>query len=141
MIEGRGRSKKRNKCKRHSIVLIGLSLLFGILFPACSIPPESTDFVTYENDTWGYAVSYPGDWSVEFVDSNTTEIRSPYPRFAHVEIYADKSFGLPIRTEGRIWLEGTMEANLYRVSPEAEKEGYSDYPFEGVISTFALPAE
>lgn len=31
------------------------------------------------------------------------------------------------------------EANLYRVSLEAEKEEYSQYPFEEVVSTFTFP--
>lgn len=173
-----------NRHKWYPTLLLGLSLLLATSSLACSKPTQG-EFATYENDTWGYAVSYPSDWTVEALDINTTEIRSPSPGFAHIEIYADEALGLPIKDEVASWLEGTMQAfgdvilqdgvgpkdswvwylsydyflpeydmtfhgetylkqtqeYLYRISLEAEKQNYSQYPFQEVVSMFTLVME
>ena len=93
-----------------SILIVGLCLLFATLFLACSVPTRSTEFTRYRNDTWGYTISYPSNWSIEIIDTYTTEISLPAPSLAHIELYADENLGLPIESEAQIWLEGTTEA-------------------------------
>ena len=98
-----------SKHELYPILVVTLSFLLAIPFLACSQPVQN-GFTTYENNTWEYTISYPTNWSVVPIDPNTTEIWSPSPSLAHIEIYADHRFDLAIEVEIQIWLEGTMKA-------------------------------
>lgn len=69
--------------KRYSFVLLGfVALLLGSVI-ACSdtetAPPSYPSFITYTNDEWGCAISYPSDWRAQVVPTDRTcLISSPF---------------------------------------------------------------
>ncbi len=73
--------------KQNILVLLFLQVIIGCLIISCS----SSNFQTYENDSFQYAIDYPADWSVHTLeDASVTEppvvIIAPKPYLGRIAI-------------------------------------------------------
>ncbi|HIE16895.1 MAG TPA: hypothetical protein EYP71_01710 [Dehalococcoidia bacterium] len=70
--------------RRCWLLLSGLIILLVSLFAACGKP---SGYVTYTDEDWGYAISYPYNWQIELTeDAQICVVKSPSGR-ASVQVY------------------------------------------------------
>lgn len=94
--------------------------LFTCAAAACSKPapsvelpslerPTASSFISYQNDTWGYMVSYPKDWLIDTTHPDRVSIKIPPPHLGGVSIIVTKDSILPIEHAARTYIEVASE--------------------------------
>ena len=110
----------RNK-KRYCLLLLGfLGLLFS--FSVACAPPG---YKTYDNEEFGYSVSYPMNWKAEVsADGTTFLLESPTRRGS---VMIDVKEAMLFRTAANYWL---MSISQGTINKEVTK--FEDKPMKGV---------
>lgn len=93
--------------KRYSFLLLGLIALLLSSVTACgdteTAPPQSF-FITYTNDDWGCAISYPSDWQAQVVPADKTCLISSPSLTDRGSLRLDVIEALPAEEAAKRWL-------------------------------------
>jgi hypothetical protein len=91
-------------------------------------PTSGFSSTTYENDTYGYSISYPSDWMVDVRSIHLTQFNPPYPYFGGISIMMYEATDLPIEEQVQIWAEVMRDLfNNFTILDSRERQGMWDW--------------
>jgi len=121
-LNGNHKEVRVRNNKKYFLLLLGLVALLSSLLVACG----KTGFVKYENDEFGYTISYPYSWKVEvFEDGTKCLIISPTRR---ASVMIDVVEGMTPREAANYWLIsiGTAWGEVTKLE-DKPMEGFWDW--------------
>ncbi len=80
-------------------VISSFSLINKLSTPQTPNESQPTSFKTYKNNSMGYAIDYPSDWSVDEKEGEKgiLQIWPPEPLIGHVAIYTNEDWNVPMQ--------------------------------------------
>jgi hypothetical protein len=110
-----------------------LVVLLLSLFAACRGGPA--DYLIYENEAGGYAISYPANWQVDYSEDGTKCLIASSSRRASVMI--DVAKAMSARDAAHFWImslaEGTLDKEVTKLEDKAMQgawDWYLSYDYE-----------